>query len=262
METNETRAGRWGWELGLGVWGRCEGGWRVIGIIHLELALALRKFQVIWKATDLWGGLLPLQGEQDFIKNYVAPCGLPSEHMAQGRDFLRGTMLCSWGQQHPVHRHLNIYLLLLTPLWKLNRIVTLSPKYEKKTEDQRGGQFAIDPTAGQGGLRPATHRDPHGCLERSWAEWRAAWRYADLIPGHYLREWLGCAGCWCFLQREGSAKGAATPVEVIQPGVGTVSRSLVAALAPQQLLPNPAATATPLFSKFIHSFNTQWAQMQ
>lgn len=83
---------------------------------------------------------------------------------------------------------------------------------KKKTEDQRGGQFAIDPTAGQGGLRPATHRDPHGCLKGALGRVESCLKICWLLSQVIILEsdWavLGAAGVSS--QREGSAKGAAT----------------------------------------------------
>lgn len=99
-----------GMELGLGVWvkvwkGRVKSDWN-----HPPgVGSSSQKFQVIWKATDLWGVLL-LSKEAGFYQELCSTMwALPSEHRLQGQRFFACTMLCPWGQQHPVHRHLNIY---------------------------------------------------------------------------------------------------------------------------------------------------------
>lgn len=74
------------------------------------------------------------------------------------------------------------HLFSLLP-WKLHNPQIM----KKKTEDQRGGQFAIGPTAGQEGLRPATHWDPRGFQKGALGQVESYLKiWLTLIPGHYL----------------------------------------------------------------------------
>lgn len=208
----------------------------MIGIIHLELALALRSFK--WsEKPQTFRECCSSPRKQGYIKNYVAPCGRSLQNTgSRVRDFymhyamsLRTAAPCLQTLKH---------LFSLLP-WKLHRIVTLSPNYEK--ENWGSKRRAVCHRSHSWTGRTQTSNP----LGSPWLSERSSGSSGELLEDmadSYPRSlsWSVTGLCWVlqvFPPRGRGLLKRLPPCRSDTAGCGhTVSGGLVAALAPQQLL--------------------------
>lgn len=199
------------------------------------------------------GSLDPLQGSRVRSRPTCHHVGSPFWTQTPGSDSFTCTVVCPWWEQHPVYKHLNIFLLPLTPL-KAGKDSNILPKIWKRTlRVKEEGNLPLVPQLDRKESDRPHIGSPTAARRELWAKWRAGQSYGRHLPQVIIFEhdWAGLAALGVSSHREGSAKEL-PPCRGHTPGCGhtVLSWGLVAA---------PAATAPPALALWspplLHSLN-------